>query len=123
MKRQFIIACILLMFLSHLGFAAQQPNIILFVSDDHGIDALGCYGNPVVKTPNMDQLAAEGIRFTRAYCTSASCAASRAVILTGIYGHATGSYGHVHDYHHFSSKPRIPGRSCGSTRVRNRGPV
>ncbi len=80
-----------------------KPNIILFVSDDHGIDALGCYGNPVVKTPNMDSLAAEGVRFTRAYCTSASCAASRAVILTGKYGHATGSYGHVHDYHHFST--------------------
>jgi N-sulfoglucosamine sulfohydrolase len=110
MRRQLTTAYVILIVLSHLGFAAQQrirqaqdrPNIILFVSDDHGIDALGCYGNPVVKTPNMDQLAAEGIRFIRAYCTSASCAASRAVILTGMYGHATGSYGHVHDYHHFS---------------------
>lgn len=81
----------------------SRPNIVLFVSDDHGMDALGCYGNPVVKTPHMDQLAAEGVRFTRAYCTSASCAASRSVILTGQYGHATGSYGHVHDYHHFST--------------------
>ena len=82
---------------------ASKPNIILFVSDDHGTDALGCYGNPVIKTPNMDRLAAEGVRFNRAYCTSASCAASRSVILTGLYGHATGSYGHVHDYHHFST--------------------
>ncbi|MDZ8117359.1 sulfatase family protein [Pontiella agarivorans] len=82
---------------------AEKPNIILFVSDDHGLDALGCYGNPVIKTPNMDQLAADGVRFTRAYCTSASCAASRSVILTGKFGHATGSYGHVHDYHHFST--------------------
>lgn len=81
----------------------EQPNIILFVSDDHGIDALGCYGNPVIKTPNLDTLAEEGVRFTNAYCTSASCAASRSVILTGKYGHATGSYGHVHDYHHFST--------------------
>lgn len=79
------------------------PNVILFVSDDHGTDALGCYGNPVIKTPNLDKLAAEGIRFTNAYCTSASCAASRSVILTGQFGHATGSYGHVHDYHHFST--------------------
>jgi len=85
------------------AWAIQKPNIILFVSDDHGLDALGCYGNPVVKTPHMDKLAAEGVRFTRAYCTSASCAASRSVILTGLYGHATGSYGHVHDYHHFST--------------------
>ncbi|AWG23285.1 heparan N-sulfatase [Flavobacterium faecale] len=87
--------------------ASKKPNIILFVADDHGIDALGCYGNPVIKTPNLDQLAAEGTRFTNAYCTSASCAASRSVILTGKFGHATGSYGHVHDYHHFSTYDTI----------------
>ncbi|MGJ8724089.1 MAG: sulfatase family protein [Roseibacillus sp.] len=87
--------------------AAEKPNIVLFVSDDHGLDALGCYGNPVIETPNMDKLAAEGVRFTNAYCTSASCAASRSVILTGLYGHATGSYGHVHDYHHFSTYSHV----------------
>ncbi|GAA3617243.1 sulfatase [Flavivirga amylovorans] len=75
----------------------------MFVADDHGTDALGSYGNPVIKTPNLDKLAAEGVRFTNAYCTSASCAASRSVILSGKFGHATGSYGHVHDYHHFST--------------------
>ena len=85
----------------------SKPNIILFVADDHGTDALGCYGNKVIKTPNLDKLAAEGVRFNNAYCTSASCAASRSVILTGLYGHATGSYGHVHDYHHFSTYPEI----------------
>lgn len=79
------------------------PNIILFVADDHGMDALGCYGNSVIETPNLDRLASEGVLFNRAYCTSASCTASRSVILTGKYGHATGSYGHVHDYHHFST--------------------
>jgi len=78
-------------------------NVILFVSDDHGMDALGCYGNPVVQTPHMDELARSGVRFSQAYCTSASCAASRSVILTGKFGHATASYGHVHDYHHFST--------------------
>jgi len=57
----------------------------------------------VIKTPNLDKLASEGVRFTNAYCTSASCAASRSVILTGKFGHATGSYGHTHDYHHFST--------------------
>lgn len=81
----------------------NQPNIILFVSDDHGKDALGCYGNKIIKTPNFDQLAAEGVRFNNAYCTSASSTASRSVILTGLYGHATASYGHTHDYHHFST--------------------
>ncbi|MRT92839.1 sulfatase [Ancylomarina sp. 16SWW S1-10-2] len=83
--------------------AEQKPNVILFVSDDHGKDALGCYGNPVIQTPNLDQLASKGVLFNNAYCTSASCAASRSVILTGLFGHATGSYGHVHDYHHFST--------------------
>ncbi|ANW96237.1 heparan N-sulfatase [Wenyingzhuangia fucanilytica] len=81
----------------------SKPNVILFVSDDHGKDALGCYGNPVIQTPNLDKMASEGVLFNNAYCTSASCAASRSVILTGKYGHATGSYGHVHDYHHFST--------------------
>lgn len=85
----------------------DRPNIILFVADDHGIDALGCYGNDVIKTPNLDKLAAEGTRFNNAYCTSSSCAASRSVILSGKYGHATGSYGHVHDYHHFMTYDTI----------------
>ncbi|MGJ8658345.1 sulfatase family protein [Cellulophaga fucicola] len=85
----------------------SSPNIILFVADDHGIDALGAYGNTVIQTPNLDKLATEGTKYTNAYCTSASCAASRSVILTGKFGHATGSYGHVHDYHHFSTYDSI----------------
>lgn len=85
----------------------EHPNIILFVSDDHGRDALGCYGNSVVSTPNLDKLAAEGVRFENAYCTSASSAASRSVLLTGQFGHAIGAYGHVHDYHHFSTYDNV----------------
>jgi len=81
--------------------SSDLPNIILLVSDDHGTDALGCYGNPVVHTPVLDKLAAEGTMFTNAYCTSASCSASRSVILTGRFNHAIGHYGHEHDYHHF----------------------
>ena len=86
---------------------SSKPNVILFVADDHGTDALGCYGNAVIKTPNLDKMAAEGVRFTNAFCTSASCAASRSVILSGKFGHATGSYGHTHDYHHFSTYDTI----------------
>ncbi|UZO82213.1 sulfatase [Aquimarina sp. ERC-38] len=86
---------------------SSKPNIILFVADDHGLDAIGAYGNPVIKTPNLDKLAEEGVKFNNAYCTSASCAASRSVILSGQFGHATGSYGHVHDYHHFSTYDSI----------------
>lgn len=85
------------------AFAQPKPNIVLIVSDDHGMDALGCYGNPVIKTPAIDALAADGMRFTNAFCTSASCSASRSVLLTGKFNHATGHYGHEHAYHHFST--------------------
>jgi len=85
----------------------KRPNVVLIVSDDHGLEALGCYGNPVIKTPNLDGLAAEGVRFTNAFCTTASCSASRSVILTGMYNHANGQYGHQHSYHHFISFPDV----------------
>jgi N-sulfoglucosamine sulfohydrolase len=87
--------------------ADQRPNIVMIVSDDHGLDDLGCYGNTAIKTPNLDALAGEGIKFTNAYCTSASCSASRSVILTGLYNHANGQYGHTHDFHHFSTFENI----------------
>lgn len=78
-----------------------RPNIVLMVSDDHGLDT-GSYGNPAIQTPNLDALADDGTLFTNAFCTTASCAASRSVILTGIYNHANGTYGHTHRYHHFA---------------------
>jgi N-sulfoglucosamine sulfohydrolase len=79
-----------------------KMNVVLMVSDDHGREALGCYGNPVVKTPNLDALARDGIRLDNAFCTSASCSASRSAILTGLHNHTNGTYGHTHDFHHFS---------------------
>ncbi|MEN6428754.1 MAG: sulfatase-like hydrolase/transferase [Phycisphaerales bacterium] len=81
----------------------RHPNIVLIVADDHGRGDLGCYGNPVIQTPNLDKLAAEGVRFTNAFCTTASCSASRSVILSGLYNHYNGQYGHQHAYHHFAS--------------------
>lgn len=85
------------------AIGGERPNIVMIISDDHGTDALGCYGNPVVKTPHLDALAAEGTRFTNAFCTTASCSASRSAILTGLHNHRNGLYGHPHDHHHFSS--------------------
>ncbi|HEX2473510.1 MAG TPA: sulfatase-like hydrolase/transferase, partial [Lacipirellulaceae bacterium] len=79
--------------------SAATRNVILFVTDDQGQDA-GCYGNPVIKTPNLDALAAYGTRFTHAYCTTASCSPSRSVILTGLFNHANGQYGLEHAAHH-----------------------
>jgi N-sulfoglucosamine sulfohydrolase len=89
------------------GVSSDRPNIVLIVADDHGTGDLGCYGNQAVKTPNLDSLASEGVRFNRAHCTSASCSASRSVILTGLYNHATGHYGHAHHFHHFSTYDHV----------------
>lgn len=86
---------------------ARKPNVVLYVVDDHGTDDAGCYGNPVIKTPGLDMLAREGTRFTHAFCTTASCSASRSVILTGLHNHAIGQYGHQHGYNHFVSFPNI----------------
>lgn len=115
-RRDFIKACMggASAFITGNLFAKQtlvnknrRPNIILFVSDDHGLDAVGCYGNTIIQTPNLDCLAADGVRFTYAFCTTASCSPSRSVILTGLYSHATGQYGLQHSYHHFISFDRI----------------
>lgn len=67
-----------------------KPNIIFIMSDDQGYADLGCYGSPFVKTPHLDQMAAEGMRFTQVYAGSSVCAPSRCVLLTGQHsGHAT----------------------------------
>jgi N-sulfoglucosamine sulfohydrolase len=81
---------------------AAPRNVVLFVTDDQGQEA-GCYGNPILKTPNLDALAADATRFEYAYCTTASCSPSRSVILTGMYNHANAQYGLEHGYNHFRS--------------------
>jgi N-sulfoglucosamine sulfohydrolase len=87
---------------SPLSAQAAGKNVVLVVADDHSPD-MGCYGNPVLKTPHLDALAAEGTRFVNAFCTTASCSASRSVILSGLHNHANGQYGHQHHFHKFSS--------------------
>ena len=57
--------------------ATQQPNIIYILGDDHRAEQLACAGHPMVQTPNLDRLAAEGVRFDRAFCTSPLCTPSR----------------------------------------------
>ena len=63
--------------------AAGPPNVLVLLVDDLRWDSLGCAGNPVVVTPNIDRLAAEGVRFTQARVTTSICMTSRATILTG----------------------------------------
>jgi len=106
MTRAVLLAALLLGGLVCPAATAAKRNVVLFVVDDQGLDA-GCYGNPVIQTPNLDRLAADGTRFDYAFCTTASCSASRSVILTGLYNHANGQYGHQHGYNHFSSFDRV----------------
>ena len=68
---------------------ANKPNIIFILADDLGYGDLGCYGQKKIKTPNVDRLAADGMRFTQCYAGSTVCAPSRAVLMTGLHtGHA-----------------------------------
>jgi arylsulfatase A len=62
-----------------------KPNLILILCDDLGYGDLGCYGNKVIRTPNLDRLAGQGVRFTDFYCAGAQCTPSRAGMLTGRY--------------------------------------
>ena len=82
-------------FLSFCGLtiSAQnnKPNVIIFIADDVSFDDFGCYGNKQVQTPNIDKLAAAGIRFTNFYLTASSCSPSRNSIITGRYPHNTGA--------------------------------
>jgi arylsulfatase A-like enzyme len=67
----------------------RKPNIILILADDLGYGDLGCYGQAKIKTPNIDKLAAEGIRFTEFYAGNTVCAPSRCALMTGMHnGHA-----------------------------------
>ena len=82
-------------------------NILLILSDEHSREVAGCYGNPLVKTPNLDALAARGVVFENAYCNSPICVPSRASLATGDYVHRTGCWdsaaaydGRVPSWHH-----------------------
>lgn len=70
--------------------SARPPNIVFLMADDHRAFALGCAGDKNIKTPNMDKLAARGIRFENCYATSPICMASRATVMTGMYEYKTG---------------------------------
>jgi choline-sulfatase len=73
-------------------------NLVLLLSDEHSAKALSCYGHPIVQTPNIDRLAASGVRFDAAYCNSQVCIPARATIATGRYIHQMGFWDNADPY-------------------------
>lgn len=84
-----------------LPAAAESPNILWITSEDNAAHWLGCYGNQQASTPRIDQLAAEGLRFTRAYSNAPVCAVARSTILNGAYAPSMGTQ-------HMRSRHAIP---------------
>ena len=70
---------------------SPKPNVILFIADDVSVDDFGCYGHPNIRTPNIDRLAAEGMKFNKAYLVTSQCSPSRCSILSGRYPHNHGA--------------------------------
>ena len=74
--------------------AAKHPNIILVMADDMGWGETGYYNHPILKTPNLDAMAANGLRFDRFYAGAANCSPTRATVLTGRTNDRTGVHNH-----------------------------
>ncbi len=83
-------------------WAQNRPNIVLLIADDLGYGELGCQGNPQIPTPNIDAIAAKGVRFTAGYVSAPNCSPSRAGIMTGKYqtrfGYENNPIGHRNEY-------------------------
>ncbi len=98
MLRWFIVGCLIALSLpaaAHAQGKKKPPNIIYIMSDDHAMAAIGAYNSwlkPVVKTPNLDKLAKNGVRFTNSVVTNSICTPSRAAMLSGQYSHKNGVY-------------------------------
>ena len=71
----------------------RPPNFVIVFTDDQGYQDLGCFGSPDIKTPHLDRMAEEGMRFTHFYASQAVCSASRAALITGCYNVRVGILG------------------------------
>ena len=87
-----VTALIIALVSTPVAMAAGRPNIVFIMSDDHAIRAVSAYGNGLMATPNIDRIAAGGMRFDRAYVGNSICGPSRATMLTGLHSHANGFY-------------------------------
>ncbi len=107
---------VILFLLARPSFAAQSSyNVLFIISDDLTYTALSCYGSSVCKTPNIDRLAARGVRFTHAFCQAPYCGPSRASFLSGYYPHATEVFGYK------SPRPQIGDRATWPQHFKNHG--
>ena len=79
------------------GGAPDRPNFLWIVTEDHSRDDVSCYGNPDVRTPNIDRLASEGVRFTNAFSAAPSCAPTRSGLITGMYPISLGAHNQRND--------------------------
>src|SRR5262245_13949925 len=95
----FILSVAFLACLSVRALAADSRlNILFIMSDDHGYQAVSAYGSQLINTPNIDRIAADGVRFDRCYVTNSICGPCRATILTGKYSHKNGLYDNFTDF-------------------------
>lgn len=111
MKRLFVT----LASISLSAFGVEKPNVLFIISDDLTATALSCYGNKVCKTPNIDRLASQGTRFTKAYCQGTYCGPSRASFMSGYYPHAIKMLGYG------SPRPAIGERATWAQHFKNNG--
>ncbi len=89
MKTKGILGAVLAVWCCAAGAAEVKPNVVFILSDDLAQGDLGCYGQKLIETPAIDRMAAEGMRFTQAYCGTSVCAPSRTSLMTGLHsGHA-----------------------------------
>src|SRR5215212_7678611 len=93
-SRTFLLLSILLFVVLSVAHA-ERPNVLFIISDDHAYQAVSAYGSGLNRTPNIDRIATEGMRFDRCYVTNSLCGPSRACILTGKYSHLNGFYQNV----------------------------
>lgn len=104
-----LLACLLTV------LSAKPKNVLFIIADDLTATALSCYGHEVCHTPNIDRLAAQGTRFTRAYCQGTYCGPSRASLLSGYYPHAIKMLGYG------SPRPAIGERATWPQHFKNAG--
>jgi len=87
--------------------AAARPNFLVILCDDLGYGDLGCYGHPAIETPQLDQLAASGVRFTDCYSSAPVCSPSRVGLLTGRSPNRAGVYDWIPDGTAGSDRPMV----------------